>query len=694
MTIKTTAKQQDELALAVIERFRRAREYRCSHRVHQGLSVQRLMERTSLQHRREYTSEDIELMSEAFGFCPQRYVGVTQQKVDATYYWKQDLVSGSLGAMFTVSATPEPDIDVATRNKIRESVRQELIAKMQQAGVMDPNLLIDENGKMDQRLQDYLAQQAQALKKVEQTRIVSAASSAAKRVQTAMYDVLVQGDFEQAYAAFSLNQILHGRGIMRFPYYKMKPIEYHTKAGGIGLKWDTIRTFKNVDVFGFYPIADADNLQENTGNTELTFITKAQLIDLARIKKSGYDKQAITEIIEDYETGERNWLGPFFAASDFDRIDNTDGAWWGLDEPIALLIHEGKFSGSELADYGIKGIDKLDYVNARIEVVGERTIRCELIESKTGTGRTYYQAPFNKIGDGLYDSIGLGAKLFDTEQRINRLMHLHESNVDWTARPAFLKNRSAFENPNDADFIMPGGQYDVELMGGDRSLPDAVRPVAGPPAIFQMIMTQVAALMQQADNDSGIPAFAYGATSNMGQSSLGEYTQRVSSALRTVKGLANHEDTYFLQPCFKQLYHELLQENPDLREGADINVVIRGMSGLLKVDQRKARQQEVLPLVMQAAQMGAASPQALQFGIRQVLEDAGYPVDELGMSDPVTDNALAVAAGMVQQSGQPATQQAPTLDGRSGPIPQDNYAAPDGMNQANIAQLGPVPTSS
>lgn len=681
MTISVEA--QDEMAVTVIDRYRRAKENRRNTIIHQGCSVQTLMERARSQYDREYTPQDATMMEQAFGFVPTRYYGVAQQKVNATYFWKQDLVVTSLDSMFTVNPTPYPDIDDATKEIIRRGVRNELINRMMEKGITDPNLFLDVKGKVNPQIQDWLTAQADALKTVEQARLVSAASKTAQEIQIHMRDVLVEGGFRQAYSKYSFDQILYGRGVMRFPYRKMQPVRYHTRGGGIGHRWEARPTFSHVDVFEFYPVDDSDSLQTNTGNTQRTNITKAELINMARNSTStGYYAEVIHDILEDFEYQPRNWLGP--------DNNNGDGAWWGLDETIPLLIHEGFFSGQELADMGITGVDLLDYKSARVEVVGGRTIRCELIESVKGTGRTYYQAPFNMTGPGIYDSIGLAAMVWDTEQRINRLLHLFENNADWASRPPLLRNASAFNNPADASNIFPGGQFDVEeSFGVTGSMPDAVRPMHAVSAQYHLIMTQVNALLQLADNDAGIPAFAYGTASNYGRSSLGEYTQRVSGSLRTVKGLAMHEDFFFIEPCFTKLYDDMLDADPDLRRGADINVVVRGMTGLLKEDMKATRQEEVLPLLLQGAQSGLVTPEAAQYGVRQLLDAAGFPVDELGMRDPVIDNALAVAASMPTPGAPPGGQQVPQLDGRSGNIPEGNVATPGGMNQANLAQVGP-----
>lgn len=677
--VKTTESARDDLAEVVLQRYRRAREYRSNYTLYQGRSVDALLNRGEHQYNREYTPEDAAMMERAFGFCPTRYYGVVAQKVNAAMAWKTDLVLLGLDSLFTVAPSPEPDIDAATKNRIREGIRLELQQRMAEVGIADPSLLLDSRGRVSEQLEGFLQEQAQALKSVEQARIVSAATGAAGRMQDRLRDITVEGGFRSAYMLFSQDQILHGRGIMRFPKHVRKPRLVHSGTN-VKYEWQVVPTFDHVRVKDFYPVDDAPDLLTNSGNTERTYITKANLI--AASDQEGYFKDQITKIVEEFEYKSRNWLDP-------EDSDRYAGNWWGLDETIPLLVHEGFFSGDELREYGVDGVDSMSYVSARIEVCGGRTIRCTLIEMPYGGGRSYFQATFNRTGTGVYDSVGMAAMLWDSEQRVNRLMHTFEHNIDWASRPPLLKNKSAFDNPLDADGIMPGGQYDVEeRFGVTGSMPDSLRTMNNVSAQYHLIMTQVGAILDQADAESGLPSYAY-SSQDFGRSSLGEYTQRMSNALRQIKMLAIREDIDFIEPAFTQMFSTEIRNDPELRVGQDVNIIIRGMTGLLREDVTAQKQEALIPLIMQGAESGAVPPTAAQYAVHQLLAQAGFPMEALGISDPVIDNALAVAANApVATSSAAAGQQVPSLDGRSGPIPTANVAQPTGMS--NLMQTGPI----
>ena len=635
--MELTKEQHDKLAEVVVARFRRAKDYRKGYIVHQGISYEHMLKRAAHQYRREYYGDDRDQMTQAFGFCPTRYLGVVQQKTNATVAWLNDLVINNLDAMFTATPSPYPEIDKASRERIRRGVRRELSQRIIEAGISSPELLLDRRGKPVQEIEDYLAERVRALAKIEQARVVGLASDSAQAMQTRMRDTMIEGQFRQAYQLHTFDRVLNGNSIIKFPDY-----------------------------------------QTNTGNTEHTYVTKAELIGMAR--QPEYFAKEIEYILTEYAYRTRNWL-------DDDKPDARD-SWWELDETIPLLIHEGFFSGDELREYGINGVETLDYVSARVEVIGGRTIRAQLLRMPGGAERTYFGSPFMKIGSNLLDCIGLGAALWDSEQRVNRLMHMFEHNADWASRPPSMVNRNVFEDPNDADQIVPGGQYNVEdRFATSGTMPEPIRNMNAVSAQYHLLMTQVGAVLRQADEDCGIPAFAYGAQ-DFGRSSLGEYSQRMSNALRTIKQAALNEDVWLIEPAFRGLFNHLMQTESKLVEGQDVGLLIRGMTGLLRDDERAKREQAVFGMVMQGGQTGMVPEQAVKYAVRRILDQAGYPVDALGMSDPMIDSALAVAAGQPLQGAVPGGPQVPQIDGRSGGVPAAAVAQTGGAS--NLAIPGSI----
>lgn len=662
---------KDSLAEIALERFRRGQEFRESHIVHQGKSFDFLMHRADKQYRREYMDCDRQALHDTFGFCPTRYYGLTQIKTNATRAWKRDLTITNLDNIFSVFPTPEPSLDEYSIERIRRGVHQELLAKMADAGIGDPDLLMKADGSVFPEIEDILRDNVANLKNVERARLVSLAMGGAERAQERLRDKLIEGNFRQSYGTFTHNQVLYGMGYMKFPEMRSIPVMQHTGRNGIKKVYETKPMFRAPNPFDMYPVGDGPCLQSNTATIETTSITKVELIRMANIK--GYDKNNIEKIITEFNYTARNWLGPDVG---------SEADYWNPDDTIPLLTHEGFLTGVDLQKAGFTGVSAMEVYNAEIIVCGNRTIKAKLLKSPYGSERSYFAVPFNRFGDSLYDVLGMGAMLWDTEQRVNRIMHIYENNLDWASRPPLMTNPDAFENPTDASNVVPGGQYRVnQEMGVTGQMPEPIRPMTAVSAQYNLIYAQVAQLLRAADEESGIPAFAYG-SQDFGRASLGEYSQRMSNALRTIKDAALEEDTWFIEPAFEGMFERLMMADEDLRQGQDVNLQVRGITGLLQKDLEEAKQAEVMGMVVQLADRPEIMPEAaVKFGVRQFLASAGFPVDALGLDDPVIDLALTEAAANPMAVGGSGEAQVPQLDGRSGGVPTGAVADASGATQ-------------
>jgi hypothetical protein len=189
-------------------------------------------------------------------------------------------------------------------------------------------------------------------------------------------------------------------------------------------------------------------------------------------------------------------------------------------------------------------------------------------------------------------------------------------------------------------------------------------------------MSEINAIIKMADSASGIPSFAYSGQ-DYGKSSLGEFSARLSSAMRIVKEAAMLEDTA-LEPSWRALFHWLMENEPSFAEGMDVDLQLRGITGLLEEESITRSRQAVMGMVMTGVDRGTVPKEVEQFVVRRELEAAGIPSVALGMDDALLDNAAAIAAGMPEQAIMPGGQ-IPQLDGRSNQgMPQGAVLSPSG----------------
>jgi hypothetical protein len=97
---------------------------------------------------------------------------------------------------------------------------------------------------------------------------------------------------------------------------------------------------------------------------------------------------------------------------------------------------------------------------------------------------------------------------------------------------------------------------------------------------------------------------------------------------------------------------------------------------------------ERLNLSRQAVGEGAAPKEVAEYAYTDMLQDMGVPTEALGMVNPLTENAIAIATAAGPISGGPTPSGAiPELDGRSGAI----SAVPTAVAAPNGAGGGPLP---
>lgn len=676
----------DTIAQIVMDRFREAAQYKNSNSVYQGRSTVALLRQADEAIEKVYSADETAAIHQAFNHPPGGYYGLSATKTTAIANWKSELVAGDPGALVQIVPTPRPRLPRASVLRIKAQVKDELVARMLEANVQDPSILLDTtNGRLHDAVKQFLDEKANALRAIEQAKVVSAAMESAGRIQSAIRDVVVQGGFREAYHGFSTNQIKYGIAIMRFPYWQRKVIlsDSQSAKGKPARKWGVVPTFTNVSPWNFFTTADGRDVSDVTACMEYREISKSTLVGLA--KDSRYDRKAILEILEEYSAKDnRNWLFPTVEGK---GEDGQSPRMWAPEETMAVIYHEGFLTGSDLLEHGVTGHDATDVLNVTIEVCCGRTIRLEVVNPLTSLPRSYAATKYDDLGPGLWNAIGVPGILHDSQTRINRLYHIWESNVDWSMRPPKLINKTGLNDAGAAVTIVPGGEYEVNDQMGMGNVPDPIRPMKSVSAQYQMLWPLMQQIMRQADAEVGVPDLSD--MSTFGRGSLGELSARVSQAVRRVRNAAFSEDRS-MKAVWQVLFEYVLEENPELVQDADLDMNYLGVVGLLGAEQEKQAKVERMQLTLQAVQAGAAPPEAANFVFTDLLQDMGLPTEALGMTNPVTENAIAIATESGRLTSGSGLNQVPQLDGRSGAMAgiQGAIAAPNGAGSIQAPPMG------
>lgn len=671
----------DTFARIVMQRFRDARQAKSNNRPYQGKSTITLLREADYAMEKRYTPETEAAITQAFEVCPTRYYGLSAAKTVSVANWKTELVAGDPGGLVQIVPTPNPRLPTASIEIIKEQVKKELIDRMIENGVGDPSMLIQVgSNRLHEQVKSFLDEKADVLRKIEQARVVQAAMGAAGNIQNLMRDVIVEGDFREAYAGFSFNQIKYGLGIMRFPYWQRRVVlsDSQNFKGKASRKWKVVPTFHDVSPWNFFPTNDGRTVASNTACMEYCEINKMTLVGLK--KNPDYDAAAIEEILADYSMRSRTWLFP--EASTTKSENGQSSTYWGPEELVGVVHHEGYVTGYDLQEYGLTGYEEDEIYNVSAEVCCGRTIKLKVHNPTQDLPRSYAVAKYEDLGHGVWNAVGIPGILQNTQDRINVMMHCWENNIDWSLRPPLQTNSEAFKNPQDARRVVPGGKYEIsEMLGAGAASPDPIRTIRGPSAQYQILWPLIQQQIRQADAEVGIPELSDFTT--LGRGSLGEFSARVSAAVRRVRSAAFSEDRS-MSAVWRVLFEYVLDENPEAIKNADLDMNYIGVVGLLTQETERKAKIERLGLVVQGVQSGVAPPEVAQFAFQDLYKDMGIPTEELGMADPLTANAIAIATanGPITR-GAGGSVGVPQLDGRSGGISNvpSAVAAPNGASQ-------------
>lgn len=681
---------QDAIAKIVMQRFRDARQHKQNNNIYQGKSTVTLLREADYAMQKRYTPEQERGMSEAFGFCPSRYYGLIQAKVTEVAGWKSELVNSDPGMLIQIAPTPKPRLTEASIKRIKEEVKQDLVRRMMEMGVGDPNMLIKVgSNRLHENVKQFLDEKADVFRRVEQAKIVQQATAGAAEMQVLMRDVIVEADFRDAYSSFATDQVKYGVSVLRFPYWQRRVVlaDRQDSKGSPERKWKTVPTFRHVTPWNFFCLNDARDVSTNTANMEYTELSKSALVGLA--KDSRYDRAAIEWILQEYSFKSRAWLFP--ESSELVSESGQSATYWSPDEIVAVIFHEGYLTGQDLQEYGLSGYESSRIYNVVAEVCCGRTIRIEVKDPTAMLPRGFCTAKYEDLGPGIWNAVGIPAILQNTQDEVNIMLHGMNNNMDWSLRPPLQTNPDALKNPNEARNIRPGGKYEVSDMIAPGTSPDPIRTIRGPSAQYQIVWPLILQKIRQSDVECGIPSLSDFNT--LGRGSLGEFSARVSGAVRRVRNAAFSEDRG-MKRIWETLWEYTIEENPEMVDSIDLTFNYVGVAGLLAQEAESKAKSERLAMVMQGMQTGMVPQEVGKFVWQDMLKDSGIPTEALGMSDPLTENAiaLAVAQGPITSgAGAGGLAGAPQLDGRSGSISSVPTAVSAPNGGSALANMAPPP---
>jgi hypothetical protein len=632
------------MAELVRNRYSADASYRNSTKLMSGMNFTQWCDCIDMMMNKEHEPSEIAAIPEMV-----RYFGLGTTRIDATVSWRQDLLLNTSEAPFTLRPTPVPTLAPKVISEVSEAIMNELWLRI--GGNMSPEQMVS-NGVPIKEIQRYIKEQAPKMKQTRAEYMNREASKGAQEAELLVKDIAAEGGWRKAFWELQAQQTLYPVAIMCGPEIVPSTVKYYKPSGGIGYKQGLTQQWRTVNARNFYFGSDSASASDGRGCTEIRYKSRARLIQA--MSNSSYDSKAIKLVLDEFHTGSRDWLADSYSEAEQSPWSNTPT------EEVAVLIHSGQVSGGELLDSQITNVDRYKMYEVRIEVVGSHVIYCQLAEFQddgTGSGIAQARPYFNtswKVNHGSPYGRSLGMLLRDPQLILNRLHYYMMSNAYNTHLPMMELSSSRLSSPADW-FYQPGSAFETRAESKIEGEHSALR-LHQTPETYGGLMNLFVSRMKMVDDEIGITAVSYGSMMmTPDDKTLGGQLQRISGSARGLKDAIYNQDLQVIEPSIERCIHML--QDKKLITG-DINVEARGAASLIQKDVIQQQQQQILPVLANAAASMPEFMPAQKELLVQIFSNMGVPRDILPNSSLEKEFN---AAGL---QGLPATPQM-KADGRS-----------------------------
>lgn len=609
------------------------------------------------------------------------YILLTGTKCRAAEAWIHDVLSPVADRPWTIEPTPLAELDGDKQAELKQEAQAVFTEVMQQAQQMGQSGLVP-----IMQLREEITEYVKTRRDELLSEIKKEAKLCAGRMTAKMDDQLTEGGWHKNFWAIISDLVTLKAGVLKGPVIRRRKVKRWARRTEDG-KWtikvpyELVAEFDRVSPFDLYPAPDSRGVDDGY-LFERHNLTRGDL--LAMIGVPGYNEQQIRLAIQSYGTGgRREFLNP-----DSERAlmeFGTTNSFVSGDK-IEALEFWGSVQGKHLIDWGMtdKGIDsELDY-EVNVWQVGSFTIRAMLNPDQLGR-KPYSVDSFDRVA-GSFWGRGIPELISDLQDICNAVARSIVNNAALASGPQTEVNTDRIKG--DSTEIHPWKIWESTNQ----------QMIDGPAVRFTQPQIITAALMQVfeffsslADDQSGVPRWAYGQTQQGGAGSTSSgLSMLMGAASRGIKMVIGHVDG-MTEGAVERLYDHNMIYDPDEEIKGDCNIVARGSSSLLAKEQQMQRRSEFLnatanPIDIQIIGLKNRSKMLMQ----QAKDLDIHLDDDDDLQKQIAEFAKQVRAQAAQQMAGQAqgSQDSPAIGRAPAAKPQqvDNAGNPAGGTDANQFQ--------
>lgn len=600
--------------------------------------IERELTRALRQRKGEYPPDKLAEIRKQGG--SEIYMMLTSVKCRAASAWLRDALLGTgSDKPWSISPSPVPDM---------------------------PPEMVQEAGARTGRLYEELAMNGQVMSETDlllmqelaeasiRKQLDQRAAEAAKDVEKQLEDVLVDGNFLQAFDQFLDDMTTYKAAFIKGPV-TIKQQQMEWTADGVKMVDKLKKEYRRVSPFNIYPAPWSTSVNDGF-LFEHHELTRSALSDMIGV--SGYNDDAIRTILADYDNGVPLRTLDLTTESDATGEENVDLEMnSGL---IDALEYWGSVPGRLLVEWGmdaeqIPDLDK-EY-NANVWKIGEFVIKAVLNRDPMG-GKPYYKASYEEIPGSFWGN-SIPDIIEDVQNICNAAARALVNNMGIASGPQVWFYSDRLPDGETVTTMMPWKMWQFETsMNGTTEQPIGFFQ---PPSNAAELMGVYDKFALLADEFSGIPRYMTGQDPGSAGRTASGLSMMIGNASKMIKQVVANVDK-MLVTMLKQLHRHLaiIDQMEELR--GDINIVARGAISLQMRDAMQVRRNEFLATTANQIDMQIMGGKGRAVLLRENAKLLGLNPDDI-----VPDPALVelqtkiqdILAQPVDQNGQPIQQGAP-----------------------------------
>jgi hypothetical protein len=521
------------------------------------------------------------------------YAEITGVKCRNAESWLSDVFSPDDEKAWSLQSTPIQELPgdaLEEVNLVAQAYAMEKVQSALQGGqAVQPQQLTELTKKTEDLLSTFVKDKMQAL-----------SEKRVRNMERLMYDQLLEAEWDKTLDEFIFDITTFKSAIMKGPVIRnRKTRRWDIKADGTSellVELAPMPVFERVNPLDFYPAPLAKDAQGPGPMIEKLWLTRAAIEDMK--DHPSYDSEAIERVLEKFPMNVNQNPDN---SNDEERLDlenkgETTSAKIGADTLYGLEFH-GSVSGSMLLNYGVKvdndrkQLRSTKEYHAEIIMVGMEILYVSLNPDKLER-HPYSSTSWTKIA-GAFWGESVPELLTPVQDVCNASLRALVNNMAFASGPQV--------SINDLDRVPDGEDltevYPLKIWqwNNERNMTSDPIKFFAIPSNANELYSIYENFKKQADDDSGIPAYAYGneRTAGAGRTASG-LSMLMTGASRGIKKVIRNIHREVIRPSLERLYdwNMVYVDDKDIKGDADIIAV--GAVAVLTREQTATRRMELL----------------------------------------------------------------------------------------------------